>query len=280
MSWGFLSMTQDEIDKINHSIETDPYLIKRRQSPEWELRLFLREVNFHCPICGAPLQNSKQSKRALKLFEIAHIYPNRPTVEQYSTLEGLERLGENCEDFENKIALCLNCHRKQDFRTTQDDYLRLLEKKKKLLTESALDDATNTLGLEDEISEVVKNLAQISSEDLNNISFSIVRIENKFSKNEVLLKNKISDYIRYYYPFIREEFRRLECNDSFSFDALSSQMKSCFSKMDRLTSDKSLIFKNITHWIQQKTASDNSEACEIIVAFFVQNCEVFREVTE
>ena len=35
------------------------------------------------------------------------------------------------EDYENKIALCKNCHGTQDYHTTKDDYLSLLSLKEK-----------------------------------------------------------------------------------------------------------------------------------------------------
>lgn len=117
-------MTQEELNQI---IEDDSYLIARKDPSEAELRLFLREVNFHCPLCGKELQNRRQKKQRQKLFEIAHIYPNRPTLEQYSVLSGMERLGNNSETFENKIALCKNCHSTQDFHTTVEEYQRLLD---------------------------------------------------------------------------------------------------------------------------------------------------------
>ena len=128
-------MTKEELNLI---IENDPYH-KERESPSIsDLRLYLREVNYHCPLCGKELQSRRQKKPNQKFFQIAHIYPNSPTVEQYNILRGQERLGENCESFENKIALCINCHQTQDFHTTVDDYTCLINIKKCCLTQTAL----------------------------------------------------------------------------------------------------------------------------------------------
>ena len=38
-------------------------------------------------------------------------------------LKGLERLGDNSESFDNKIALCKDCHSTKDYHTTKEDYL-------------------------------------------------------------------------------------------------------------------------------------------------------------
>ena len=116
-------MTQEELNRI---IDSDSYFAARKDPSEAEIRLFLREVDFHCPLCSVELQSRQQKKPRHKRFEIAHIYPNRPTIEQYLALDGVERLGNNSESFENKIALCMTCHSTQDFHTTAEDYNRLL----------------------------------------------------------------------------------------------------------------------------------------------------------
>lgn len=78
------------------------------------------------------IYKEKVKKRSVKLFEIAHIYPNSPTVEQYLELKGLERLGDNSGSFDNKIALCKDCHSTKDYHTTKEDYLKFLYCKMKL----------------------------------------------------------------------------------------------------------------------------------------------------
>lgn len=64
-------------------IASDSYLKPRKDPTQAQLRLYLREVNYHCPLCGKELQSRKQQK-SNSLFEVAHIYPNSPTDEQYS----------------------------------------------------------------------------------------------------------------------------------------------------------------------------------------------------
>ena len=41
-------MTQEELNRI---IDSDSYFTTRKDTSEAEIRLFLREVNFHCPLC-------------------------------------------------------------------------------------------------------------------------------------------------------------------------------------------------------------------------------------
>lgn len=36
----------------------------------------------------------------------------------------------------------------------------------------------------------------------------------------------------------------------------------------------------MTDWLNNKTLSISKDACEVVIAFFVQSCEVFDEITK
>ena len=72
----------------------------------------------------------------------------------------------------------------------------------------------------------------------------------------------------------------MDGKNGFHMQILSGQIKSCFVKMNDVTSDKSKIFDYIVNWVKTKTSTHSKEACEIVVSYFVQNCEVFNEIAE
>lgn len=269
-------MTQEELNQI---IECDMYCLERKRPSEAEIRLYLREVNYHCPLCGKELQSRKQKKSGVKQFEIAHIYPNRPTLFQFPALNGLERLGKNSESFENKIALCPQCHSIQDYQTTREDYLKLLNIKKKCLANTAIHDVTIGLGVEEQIESVVKRIAAISEAEPSQLNYNPVILKKKFNKTEQLILARIQGYVSLYYPIIRSCFHEMDGKDGFHFQILCEQIRACFIKMNDLTTDKSLIFTSIVEWIKRETMEQSTEACEAVASFFVQNCEVFYEIT-
>ena len=266
-------------DAIAKAIAADPYLKKRKAPTEAEQQLYLKEVSFSCPLCGKILRHKKQGK-ANKLYEIAHIFPNSPTEEQYELLSKLPRLGDNSESFENKIALCKDCHNQQDYHTTVEDYLKLLKIKQHFLQLTDLHEATLTMGLEPQIADVVAKVCFLREDEAATLSYIPARLTKKFSTNEFLLKNRVSMNVTSYYPYIRDRFKELEGINGFRLDALSLQIKSCFIKMEGLSDNKSDIFDQLVNWVMAKTCSTSREACEAVVSFFVQNCEVFHEITE
>lgn len=268
------------LSDLNLLIEADPYHVPRKKPTDTDLRLYLREVDYHCPLCGRELQSRTQRKVTQKQFEIAHIYPNRPTIQQYLELHGLERLGNTSEDYENKIALCCNCHNTQDYHTTKEEYERLLSIKKKLLERSALHDAVNELSLEKELEDIVNVLRKTTTSELVSLRMEPVRLAAKFEDNDALLLARITGYVSQYYTFIRELFREKDGKDGFVFTALCLEVKAAFLKMDAISSNKEEIFMQLSSWIKRKVPFSNQTACEIIAAFFVQNCEVFNEIAQ
>lgn len=266
-------------DAIAKAIADDLYLKERKAPTDAEQQLYLKEVSFYCPLCGKILRHRKQGKTN-KLYEIAHIFPNRPTEEQYERLSKLERLGSDSEAFENKIALCKNCHAQQDYHTTKEDYLKLLEIKRHLLQLTDLHESTLTMGLEPQLADVVEKICTLHEEEVAALNYSPVRVTRKFSSDEVLLKNKIGMYVTNYYPYIRDCFKEKEGVNGFRLDALSLQIKCCFIKMEGLSENKNDIFEYLVDWIKSKTRSASRDACEAVISFFVQNCEVFHEITE
>lgn len=44
--------------------------------------------------------------------------------------------------------------------------------------------------------------------------------------------------------------------------------------------DKCDIFDDIVQWMYEKTNKISKIACEVIVSFFIQDCEVFREIAK
>lgn len=267
----------DEV--IAEKIASDSYLKNRKAPTEAEQQLYLKEISFTCPLCGKDLRNRIQKKNN-KLYEIAHIFPNSPTEEQYKILEDLPRLGDNSESFENKIALCKDCHAQQDYHTTKEDYLNLLEKKQHLLQCTELRDTTLTLGLEADIAAVVRKIYLLREDELASLNYNPVILAKKFSNNDSLLKTRVSAYVTNYYPYIRDLFKDMEGKNGFRLETISLQIKCCFIKMEAISNKKSDIFNHIVDWINTKTLCISKEACEAIVSFFVQNCEVFYEITK
>nr|WP_139258448.1 ABC-three component system protein [Fibrobacter sp. UWH5] len=64
------------------------------------------------------------------------------------------------------------------------------------------------------------------------------------------------------------------------FDEVATAVRAAYKKIANLNQKKSEVLSELKKWILSKTGSDDEVACEIFISYFVQNCEVFDEITE
>lgn len=152
--------------------------------------------------------------------------------------------------------------------------------KKDCLIKTRLLESTFSVGLEKEIAYVVEKIVDIDEKFISELNDLPVNVKNKFYPSERMLKDKVSILITQNYPYVLELFKSLDGINDFSFSSLCLRIKSCYEKMKAITDDKEYIFNEIVNWIMKHTGSNSQVACEIVVSFFIQNCEVFDEITE
>lgn len=259
----------------------DPYLTERNAITDNMDIAYLLEVGGICPLCGKYMLSEK-GKRMNKQYQIAHIYPNSPTPNEVKELQGLERLGANCEELENKIALCKNCHGYYDDHKTKGEYLNLLRIKKDLMSVSKAKIATSNQDLEQEIIIVINALSKIDRQTLQKmkLEYKALKISNKIEDIYALLKVKIETYVCIYFNFIKEIFQNLDQAGQINFELVASEIRISFLKCEKEMIDKNEIFDTLVKWVKSKSVGSSNEAAEAVISYFVQNCEVFHEITK
>ena len=102
--------------------------------------------------------------------------------------------------------------------------------------------------------------------------------EKKIAPSNQLLIMKIESMVVRSYHFIREQLQILEAQNDVDFDVLAMQVRMCYLKLKKAGLSQEDIFNRICEWIMGKTGTNNRLECEVVAAFFVQNCEVFDEI--
>ena len=66
------------------------------------------------------------------------------------------------------------------------------------------------------------------------------------------------------------------------FNLIASEVKLAYQKLDNGLLSQDEIVNGLAEWIKNKSGvgSKNMRACHIVVAFFIQNYEVFREISK
>lgn len=244
---------------------------------EDELILY-SEVEGMCPLCPKSLIYEKEG-RNYREFEIAHIYPLNPKKEEAELLKNEERLGENPNDLKNLICLCVSCHTKFDKPRTIDEYRFLVEKKKKLLRQRKQKEIWIDTKIEHDIIQIIETLyvenVDLTDDDI--LNYNPKKIDEKVNDSITpLTKRKIHRNVQDYFYVIKNKFIELDSIAPTTTEIISLQVKTHYLLLKKQTQNQKEIFDALVEWMTKRTNQNNYEAAEIIVSYFVQNCEVFE----
>jgi len=78
-----------------------------------------------------------------------------------------------------------------------------------------------------------------------------------------------------YYRYIESIFSESDAN----FDLIASEIQTVSAKFEDAGMSQGQVINQLAEWIrnQRQLDADKSMACRIVVAFFIQNCEVFHK---
>lgn len=249
----------------------------RRSISETEHITLMAQVDSCCPLCGDAILYTKKG-RTYKQYDVAHIFPLNPTPEEQLTLSGVKLLSKDVNHIDNLIPLCLPCHEKFDKPRTASEYNELAALKRSLLEREHQQKLQFQYKLQDDIRAVVDALHTADLGDATaTLAYDPKTLESKLAnKISRPAKQKIVHNVADYFQVVKAAFQDMEKEDPGSVALISSQVKTYYlaQKHHGVKSDQ--IFPNLVDWIRVKTKASNPDAPEIIVSFFIQNCEVFE----
>ncbi|WP_172681131.1 ABC-three component system protein [Pseudomonas kilonensis] len=240
--------------------------------------LLVGEVSSRCPKCGKGLMFTKGTTNSKK-FEVAHIYPFSPTAAEKDLLKNEIRLNEDVDHIDNLIALCFDCHNEFDNPRTIAEYREMVQLKKSIIEKNNNKKLMDDFTIEAEIVNIIDALESIASESTE-LSLEPKRVDQKINKSmSPLTKNRIKSNVTNYYLFVRQRLAALEMSKPASSTLICAQVKTFYLKQSTLTNNQQTIYSNVVEWIMTRTRSQSREASEIIASFFVQNCEIFDDLS-
>ena len=251
----------------------------RKKITENPKLLLFAEVNGYCPTCPNQLIYEKNKKK-FKRFEIAHIYPLNPTKIELELLKNEEKLDADPNSLNNLICLCVDCHTKFDKPRTVIEYQNLVSIKKKLISRNLEKEVWNNTTLEKEIFDIIELLSDqdfdFSTDDI--LSYNPKTIDAKTDNTiTYLTKRTIHRNVQDYYSLIKNKFSELDKIAPLTTETISSQIKSHYLTLSKQQIDKSQkdTFDAMVSWLSKRTNQHSNEASEIIISYFIQNCEIF-----
>ena len=245
-----------------------------------QLAILYNQVNGICPICQKPLWYEKEGQ-IKRSFEVAHIYPLNPTKEEEVVLKDQPKLfEEDKNDLNNVIALCQTCHSYVDNPTSVQTYIQLYNLKKEYIRNEKISSLYSSYDIEEDIIGIVNAMTSELDDSIEKLSYDLITVDYKINKENVILKSKVKNDVSQYYLFIRSLFYEIDKSNSGTFDLIAGQIKAFYLKVKTISNSQEEIYEQISKWLYNKYKIGYIETYKIIVSFFIQDCEVFSDVTK
>ncbi|WP_314353550.1 ABC-three component system protein [uncultured Granulicatella sp.] len=252
-----------------------------------ELRIddipLLSEVDYQCPLCNSPLIK-KIRNMSVKKYEITKIFPDDLSSDEQDLFIANRTPVVHLDSSDNMIALCTDCSETYLLNPELDEYTKLFDLKEYSKKNYQMQMQVSNLNLEDEIQYIINSLYDINSTTgIQDFRMDPLLIRDKIDSSCFILKHTVTSYVLQYYKFIRKLFSELDSFSENRFNIIASEVKLAYETIHPTCSSQEETFTKISEWIMQQLNIPNSKkyhiASDIVVAFFIQNCEVFNEIT-
>ncbi len=256
------------------------YVTEKQKKSYLKESYLLDEAGCRCPLCGKRLLIGG-SKEPLPAFVCQNIIPAHYTQSFKVSCESAGFKFPDPDSLASLIALCPTCAMEYCSNPTPEMYTQLMSAKYQMRTRAELTDTLDRINIEDGIIDLLNSLGSLGQEyDFTEASKNAIAIAKKIYPEERLLENEVSTNVLLYYRFIEEKLQQLNDEGILDFEQVCIQIRGCFLRLDKAGFSQSQIVESMAKWLADKTGFEDILACRVVVAFFIQACEVFREITE
>ena len=279
----FVEAAIDEDDTIQTGLSASAEIRVESNDATNQDTLLLLEVGNKCPLCSAPLMVRNGKGKNVKRYKTTQIFPNDVSRDMYLTFCRHSQTRGNYDQPDNLIALCTECSADYLAEPTEEEFLRLLGTKKALQQRNKLRQGMDDVGLESEISDVVNGMINIDKAgELAELRMDALKVRQKIEPTNKLLIDSVTDDVTHYYSFIEGLFADIDGKESGAFDRIANEVRLAYQKIKSEGLSQDTIFEYMTDWLKEKLpiGQRNDMAINAVISFFVQNCEVFDEISE
>jgi len=242
---------------------------------------YLSEANNHCPLCGNDLVQTTRGRRNA-FYGITKVYDDEFDSETKKELVAVYPAPSSIDSNTNKIALCLSCYSGYRANPSQETYIELISKKRTFERNLEIDSALDGIDVENSLQRIITDLGNMSSEKIAGLlPLDPKEIREKIT-DDFLLRDDVTHWVLKYYKFIEQQFSNLDSSGKSRFKIIANQVSTAFESLDALDlMSQQEIFNRLSLWMADKLgySLDMISVVNIMIAFFVQNCEVFHAIS-
>lgn len=180
-------------------------------------------------------------------------------------------------EFNNLIALCPNCAEKYKLSHTLKQMQYLKEKKQQLQKEETIHEILSNTNIEDGVEQVLRQVKNLNISTASQLNLQPVKVREKIAGENNILYMKTMCFVTTYYSSIHTLMQQLSQERVFSFEEFACQIHYLYLKLRNANLTQPDIFDKLVNWLNSNTDGER-DVCEVIIAYFVQDCEVFDEI--
>lgn len=181
---------------------------------------------------------------------------------------------------DNLLAMCPQCHATYLLDSNKKLCKELQETKKVLATHRQNVHMLDDLPLEKGIVSVITRIAKLNEKDLVDASLDPKEIKQKLDPSkDTTIYYAVNNYVGVYFVRIREIMMNLDKRSVIDYEEIQDQMHALYRRLKKAKKTRLEIFNEITNKVHRVSLQDEIY-CQIVVAYFVQSCEVFDAITE
>lgn len=170
-------------------------------------------------------------------------------------------------------VLCKPCAEKFTLAHTAEEAQALIQRNLDLVADAELEADLAPLDLDQRITALLRKINSLPLEELNeDRNYTPAPLREKITGSSLLIQCRNS--MVFYEHHVREQAKALEETGELDFDLMCHQIRSAWFAMRREEATQKAVWQRLTRWVHERTDED-LYACEVLVAFMIQICEVF-----
>lgn len=252
--------------EVNPQKKNERTLLKARQdslSYKGEMgSILLEDCRFACssPGCGSSLQVTGDNNSGVPSYEIAKISFRKKS------------------EYKNLLCLCHKCFDSYVIGHTKAKEKELEAVKDIQSSSRYSSNILSEIEIEKGITLIVENITAAKESDLIELNYNPTSVKGKIvGESNTMIRNLIEFYVAKYVNFVHKIMQNLSEQGKFKDELVRAQIKEKYKNLKNQKNkvSKEQIFNSLAEIIQKQT-NQNIISCHIVVAYYVQSCEVFE----
>ena len=179
-------------------------------------------------------------------------------------------------DAANDIILCLDCAGK--VQASEEERSDMKARKARMQERFETRDAIAANRLSGEITELLLIISTGEPLTESALSMKPLKVEQKVTDKQ-LLRKIVSNIVDGMYEMVNDAIERLSAENKLNVKEFRRSIKRMYEDAEDTAASQSDIFNSLVTYLYARSGQKYYEACEIVISYFVQSCEVFHEIT-